>query len=139
MTGFQRVLAPVDLGERSRDALSRGLAVSGPEAEIDLLHVIERIEGEVGELDDFYRRLEDRARDELERLAGEVAKSGRSVRSEVVVGGRVEEIVDAADRLGCDLIVMASHRLEQEGASRDWFTISYRVAVLAPCSVLLVK
>jgi nucleotide-binding universal stress UspA family protein len=139
MTGFERVLAPVDLGERSRAALERGIAVSRPDAEIALIHVIERIEGEVGELDAFYRRLEDRAREELDRLAGEIAKSGRSVRSEVVVGRRVEEIVDAADRLGSDLIVMASHRLEQEGAGRDWFTISYRVAVLAPCSVLLVK
>ncbi len=139
MTGFERVLAPVDLSEKNRAVLERGVAVSSPGAEIALLHVVERIEGEADELDGFYRRLEDRARRELDRLAEEVAGSGRSVRSEVVVGRRVEEIVDRADRLGSDLIVMGSHRLEQEGASRDWFTISYRVAVLAPCSVLLVK
>jgi hypothetical protein len=34
---------------------------------------------------------------------------------------------------------MASHRIDPDRPGHDWSTISYGVAILAPCNVLLVK
>ncbi|MBP1641678.1 MAG: UspA domain protein [Acidobacteria bacterium] len=136
---FDRILVPVDLTDKNAAAVARALALASPGAEIVLLHVIERIEDDAAELEAFYRRLEGRARAGLDGLAARVARSGRRARTEVVVGRRVEEIVEAAARLACDLVVLTSHTIERGAPGRDWLTISYRVALLAPCSVLLVR
>lgn len=136
---FDRVLVPVDLSDKNTAAVERALALATPGAEIALLHVIERIEGDPAGLDPFYRRLDRRARAGLEALAAEVSEAGRRPRTEVVVGRRVEEIVAAAGRLGCDLIVLSARPIGSESSGRDLLTIGYRVALLAPCSVLLVR
>jgi len=47
--------------------------------------------------------------------------------------------VDAAIDSKADLIIMASHRIDPDRPGHDWSTISYGVAILAPCDVLLVK
>jgi nucleotide-binding universal stress UspA family protein len=136
---FDRILVPVDLTDKNAAAVERALALAAPGAEIALLHVIERIEDDAADLDAFYRRLEARARAGLDGFAARVERSGRRARTEIVVGRRVEEIVGAAVRLGCDLVVLTSHALDTVAPGRDWLTISYRVALLAPCSVLLVR
>jgi hypothetical protein len=38
-----------------------------------------------------------------------------------------------------DLILLRSHPVGTDAPNRGWATLSYRVAVLAPCPVLLVK
>jgi hypothetical protein len=38
-----------------------------------------------------------------------------------------------------DLIIMASHRIDPDRPGHDWSSISYTVAILSPCPVLLVK
>lgn len=136
---FERILIPVDLTEKNAEAVERALAVAEPAAEVVLLHVVERIEDDEPELEEFYRRLTERARGGLAALAARVAASGRAARSEVVVGRRVEEIVTAAERVGADLLVLGSHPLALDGGLLDGLTISYRVALLASCAVLLVK
>ena len=54
-------------------------------------------------------------------------------------GHRAPGIVDAAIANRSDLIIMASHRIDPDRPGHDWATISYGVAVLAPCHVLLLK
>jgi nucleotide-binding universal stress UspA family protein len=57
----------------------------------------------------------------------------------VTFGHRAPGIVEVAIANQSDLIVMASHRIDPDRPGHDWATISYGVAVLAPCHVLLLK
>jgi len=57
----------------------------------------------------------------------------------VVYGHRSKEIVNYAIENRVDLIIMASHRIDPDRPGYDWSSISYAVAILAPCPVLLAK
>jgi universal stress protein A len=136
---FQRILVPVDFTPRSRRAL-RVVAELARErrATITLLHVIERIEFVPdSELSSFYGKLDGLARRHLVAMADALAKRGCKVRWRVLRGSRVAQIVKSA--VGMDLVLLASHRLGRRPPSRGWDTLSHRVAILAPCPVLLVK
>jgi nucleotide-binding universal stress UspA family protein len=61
------------------------------------------------------------------------------VRPVVFVGTPAEEIVKYAAKERVDLIVLASHRVNLSGSARGWGTTSYKVGILCPCPVLLVK
>jgi nucleotide-binding universal stress UspA family protein len=91
------------------------------------------------EIRGFYDKLEEHANAELHKLAERVAQSGVSVREEVVYGKRAKNIVEYAANHRVDLIAMSSHRLEPGHERTSLATISYEVAVLAPCPVLLLK
>jgi universal stress protein A len=137
---FQRLLAPVDFTPRSRRAA--GVAVrlaAGSKGEVTLLHVIERIDaGAPGAFAGFYRKLERSARRKLEEMRSELLRKGIDVGAEVVYGRRLDEILRFAESRRIDLIVLASHKLALR-RGEAWGTISYRVGLLAPCPVLLVK
>jgi len=135
---FQRILVPTDLTDESRRALDLALALASPEdAQVTLLHVIERIPNlDDRELRTFYDQLERDARMRLHQLCGTAHQPGKvEIVQTVVFGRRAEEIVRAADDLGCDLVIL-------QHAARDaplLGSISYKVSVLAPCSVMLLK
>jgi nucleotide-binding universal stress UspA family protein len=140
---FQRILVPVDLTEKSMNALDKAYefaAQSG--AEVLLLHVIERIEHvqfEFEELKPFYDRLEKSAREGLQECSERFLANNLPVEQAIVYGNRTREIVDFAIQNRSDLIIMASHRIDPDRPGHDWASISYAVAILAPCAVLLVK
>ena len=138
---FRRILVPVDFTPKSRRAVraaSRVAERTGGAA--TLLHVIERVDaGDPAAFAAFYRKLEQNARRKLAELAGLMAKKGTPVRTAVVYGHRVNEILRYAASSAADLIVMSSHRLPTRPKSQDWGTISYKVSVLSRCPVLLVK
>ena len=136
---FERILVPLDLSDESLEVLERALAVAAGAAEVSLLHVVERLADDEAELEVFYRRLSERARAGLDRFAARVAASGRRAHSEVVVGRRIEEILAAAERFGADLLVVGSRPLARDGSPRDGLTLGLRVALQAPCAVLLVR
>jgi nucleotide-binding universal stress UspA family protein len=138
---FQRILVPVDLTEKSVAAvdLACELALQS-RAEVTLLHVIETIEYiAFDEMKDFYERLEKSAQKGLKEVAERFEVQGLRAERAVVYGHRTKEIVDFAINNRADLIVMASHRIDPDRTGHDWSSISYAVAILAPCRVLLVK
>jgi nucleotide-binding universal stress UspA family protein len=137
---FRHVLVPTDLTERAERALAIVGRLTLPEtSQITLLHVIQAIDGlHTRELKGFYARLERRAKTVMTALARRAGKGVR-VATAVTVGRRAEEIVAFASANDVDLIVLASHRVNPSLANRDWGTISYKVGILAPCPVLLVK
>ena len=57
----------------------------------------------------------------------------------VVYGKPAEEIVRFAVDKQVDLIVLASHQIDLSRLGHGWGTLSYKIGVLAPCPVLLVK
>jgi nucleotide-binding universal stress UspA family protein len=138
---FHKILVPVDFTDKSRTAIDKAYEFAQQAgAEVVLLHVIETIEHiQVEELKSFYERLEKSARKGLQELAERFVSRKLPVEKAVIYGHRTREIVDFAIRNRVDLIVMASHRIDPDRPGHDWSSISYAVALLAPCPVLLVK
>ncbi len=138
---FAHILVPTDLTERSvRTAeVAVGMASSFG-ASTTLLHVIETIPGATfEELDEFYRKLEERARAAMAAQVERISSAGVDLRQQVVYGSRSKEILRFAADEGIDLIVLASHQLEPARGEGGLGAISYRVGLLSTCPVLLLK
>jgi len=138
---FRRILVPVDLTEKSVAAVDIAYEFARQsKAEVILLHVIETIEHiQFDELKPFYGRLEASARSGLREFSERFVSSKLPVDQVVIYGHRTEQIVDYAIENGADLIIMASHRIDPDRPGHDWGSISYAVAILSPCPVMLVK
>lgn len=138
---FQRILVPVDLTEKSLTAVDAAFEIAAQSrAHVSLLHVIETIEHVTfDEMKDFYKRLENSARKGLQEFSQRFVTEGLRVDWDIAYGHRTQRIVDFAIENRVDLIIIASHRIDPDRPGHDWSTISYGVAVLAPCAVLLTK
>lgn len=138
---FQRILVPVDLSEKSLAAVDLAYELASKSgAIVSLLHVIETIAHvPFDDLKPFYERLEQRATEGLQELAERFISRKLEVETVVVYGHRTDEIVKFAITNRNDLIIMASHRIDPNRPGHNWSTISYAVAILSPCPVLLVK
>ncbi len=138
---FRRVLVPLDFTEANERALAAACQVAAANRTlISLLHVIEVVNNiPFEELEDFYRSMEKKARSELERIAERIAARGLAVQTEVVFGRRDQEILRYAAEFGADLIVLSSHRFDPQSAAASWGTISYKVGLVSPCPVLLMR
>ncbi len=139
---FRNLLIPVDFTEKNEAALAAAVQTlqGRGEGEITLLHVIETIEHlEFEEMQDFYRGLETRAAAKMFAMEEKIASSGVPARHEILFGKRAETIVRYAEDKEIDLIVLSSHKVDRDHPALGWGTISYRVAIVARCPVLLVK
>lgn len=139
---FNNILVPTDLSDKSVKALeiATGMA-KGKNRVITLLHVVETIEDDEGdeEFQVFYDKLADRAKKKMEGMAKKFDSSDYNVTCEIIYGKRVSEIVKYASENGIDLIILSSHKLENMDSPDGWATISYRVGILSPCPVMMVK
>lgn len=138
---FQRILVPVDLTAKSLASVDLAFSLAQSlKSEVTLLHVIETIEHvNFDEMKNFYSRLEISARKGLKEFSQRFEDEGLKVDRLVTYGHRTQGIVETAIANQADVIIMASHRIDPDRPGHDWSTISYGVAILAPCHVLLVK
>ena len=138
---FRRILIPLDFTDKNVRALEVALDLAQQNrSSVALLHVIEIVEHvPMEELRDFYRKLEDAARERMNFPAGMFLEKDLVVDAEIVYGRRAEEIVRYAAANEVDLIVLSSHRIGPAPAAQSLGTISHKVAILAQCPVLLVK
>lgn len=140
---FERILVPVDLSGKGRAALATARELSAPGAVVTLVHVVETLEDVAfEEMEDFYRRLEERAIEALDDWVAAFERKGGRAERRVLFGRRLEEILRFATEQESDLIVLQSHKVDLEdpkSTARGWATLSYRVAVLSECPVLLLK
>ena len=91
-----------------------------------------------GETKSFYDHLKNTGSQKLRRIADKI-NSENEVLTKIVLGNRARSIVEFAEKNGIDLIVMNSHRIDLKEPNKGWGTISYKVAILSQCPVLLVK
>ena len=141
---FRKILVPVDFTDKNEAALAAALQTAhtdpGQLGEVELLHVVETIEHiDFEEMSSFYRGLETRAAAKLFALEDRFRASGVAVRSEILFGKRAETIVRHAEDRSVDLIVLSSHKVDREHPALGLGSISYRIAIVAGCPVLLVK
>jgi len=138
---FRKILIPVDFTSKNERAFAAAREiVHSAEGEIVLVHVVESLEDELDDdLRGFYRKLEQRAGRRMEETIGRLGGGTLALRGEVILGHRARTIVEFAAKEGVDAIVLSSHRVDPDKPGSDWMTISYKVAILARCPVLLVK
>jgi nucleotide-binding universal stress UspA family protein len=138
---FTHLLLPLDFTDKNEAAIEIALETARRDgAEVTLLHVIETIDHmDFEEMSDFYRKLEARAAAKLAVLAERFSGAGVRARYEIVFGKRAESILTHAAGGKTDLIVLSSHRVDRDHPALGLGTISYQVAIVARCPVLLVK
>ena len=139
---FTHILVPLDLSARNLRAVETARDIARPQgARVTLLHVIQRLDGiPMRELQDFYTRLQKRAALRLRLAAQRLAREDIDVSQAIFVGSPVRDIVRLVTDKRVDLIVMSSHAVKPSARPGDGFgTTSYRVALLCPCPILLVK
>lgn len=145
LTDFGRIVVPVDFSGHSKLGVRHAVELAEAfGADLRLVHVLEQVT-----YPDFYfpvsvpewnvGTLRGEARKRLVELASEFARgTDLEVEVEVRVGRAAAEIVDVAEGVGADLIVIASHGLH--GLERVLLgSVAERVIRQAPCSVLTVK
>jgi universal stress protein A len=57
----------------------------------------------------------------------------------IVYGNRVQEILKFIKENKIDLIIMNSHKVEMTDPIQSWGTISYKIALLSDCPIMLAK
>ena len=138
---FKRILVPTDLTDRTVRALQVAVSLAvAPLPQVTLLHVIETIAGaDFEELSSFYGTMERRARERIHDLLARTPGRRGEIDVAIVYGGRAEEVLRFTRENGIDLIVLASHPVDPSKPSSGLGTMSYKLGILAPCAVLLVK
>lgn len=132
---------PTDLSDKSLKAIEIATGMGkGKPCHITLLHVVETIEDDEGdEFREFYDKLAARAEKNMAKIARRYETDNIEIHTDIIYGKRVQEIVKYASSKGIDLIILSSHKLDDMENSDGWATISYRVGILAPCPVMMVK
>jgi nucleotide-binding universal stress UspA family protein len=136
---FRRVLIPTDLTDRTVRAIHVARDVQAPhDSPLMLLHVIETVAGAAFE-SSFYDTLEKQAWNRLHDIVTCASVPHATIDAHVVFGRRVEETLKFARVHHVELIVLASHPIDPAEPASSIGTMSYKLGILAPCAVLLVK
>ncbi|MEW6079111.1 MAG: universal stress protein [Thermodesulfobacteriota bacterium] len=138
---FKHILVPTDLSMKSNRALEIAIDMAtAANGRITLIHVIEKIEDSDGdEFQSFYDKLASNARLKMEKMTRPHKSSEARIETEIIIGSRVKEIIEFSITHDVDLIILSSHKLTNVDAVEGWATISYKVGILAPCPVMMVK
>ena len=140
---ISRVLAPVDLSEQSSMVVNHAAALSDAYgAPLDLLHVVEEAAYPsaygLDATSTNQPNVQNRAREALETLAGELEMRPDPVHIHVLAGNAARDIVEFADEHEADLIVMATHG--RTGLERFLIgSVAEKVVRRAPCPVFTLK
>lgn len=142
---YKHVLAATDFSDAGNLAIARGVAITrDAQAVLNLLHVIDAapipnpLYGHYSVVTDeaAEKRALEHAR---ELLAAQLAASGGTAANLLVhIGDATDEILECAQTVGADLIVLATHG--RRGVRRLVLgSVTERVVRLATCSVLVVR
>jgi universal stress protein A len=138
---FYQILVPTDCSDASRNSLDVAVKIASLDGgNVYLVHVIEMIaDTAFSEFEDFYLKLERKAEKVMNSLVSSYQDAQVKIERKIVYGDRGREILRFAEDNKIDLIVMNSHRIEIRDPVQGWGTLSYKIAVLSQCPVMLVK
>jgi universal stress protein A len=140
MFPIHKILCPTDFSEPSLKGMEAAVEMAEKfSAELIVVHVIPPVAA-TGEhsLPVVFKELEEQAMKSLEKLIAEKIPQTLKFRSRMVCGRPADEIVQAAEDEGADLIVIATHG--ETGWARLFFgSVAEKVVRLAECPVLTVR
>jgi nucleotide-binding universal stress UspA family protein len=138
---YRNILVPMGLAEPSDEFLDTVASLAVPrESRVTILHVIETVaDTAFDDLEDFYEGLRRRAEATLEKPASRLVDRGLEVQVRIAYGKRAPEIVRHASESCAELIALISHFADPDDPGRGFLSISHQVAVMAPCSVLMIR
>ena len=138
---FKRIMLPLDLTSKHRQAVDIAAELARQSGgDVTLLHVIEEIRGlAMDEEQAFFQRLEQAAKNGLDEVGRPLGERGISWRSLIRYGNRVNEVARCAEEIGTDLIVVTGPRLDPQHPALSWGSLSWKIGILGPCPVLMVK
>lgn len=142
---FQRILFPFDFSDLAEQALEKATAIAARNnSSLTLVHVVEPIVHGIGfalvppEMDAINLREMARAQKRLQPIRSDVMAAGVKCRTVARLGRTWRGIVQTAEELKTDLIVMATHgRTGLDHALLG--STAERVVQHAPCSVLILR
>ncbi len=138
---FRQILVPTDFSKKHINPLDIATSLATKyKGAIHLLHVVEIIaDTTFEEYEDFYSKLEKRAQKKMSALIAAYQGKAVQIIPHIVYGNRVQEILKFINENKIDLIIMNSHKVEMNNPIQSWGTISYRVALLSDCPIMLAK
>jgi nucleotide-binding universal stress UspA family protein len=87
----------------------------------------------------FYDRLGRHAQKHLDKLGKILTAKRVKWQSAILFGQRVEETVRYARDEKCDLIIATAPKFDPQKPATGWGSLSFKISVLCPAPVLLVK
>ncbi|HVY71082.1 MAG TPA: universal stress protein [Verrucomicrobiae bacterium] len=140
---MRRILVPVDFSDCSQKALQYALPLArSQQAALTLAHVVHPVYtvGEYGALDtaQIEATMKAGAEKELAKLAASASGEGPPVNTVVRIGPPAREIIEVANDLAADLIVISTHG--RTGLKHILLgSVAEQVVRHAPCPVLVVR
>ena len=137
---YKHLLIPLDFTSKHDAVLSNAREMAKTSgARITLIHVVEPVDSfEDSPVDTFTEELAREAEGHLGERARSLREEGIDVGIENRIGNRAKEIITFTVDEGVDMILLNSHIITPERHDR-MISLSYQVALLAPCAVLLLK
>lgn len=138
---FKRILVPLDMSDKHKRALGMAAELAKQsQGAVFLFHVVESIPGlKEDEEEDFYTRLEAGAVHHLNRYARTLEAQGISCHQQVMLGHRVPNTTNHAKKIKADLIILTAPPFDAKHPVGGLGSMSWKISMLAPCPVLLVK
>ena len=138
---FKTILIPLDLTDKHDRVLQCAAELAqASDGRVILVHVVEMIDGiQPDEERDFFGRLEKSAELHLERHAQMFQDQQIPVERRVLFGRRVRDVAKFAADVNADLILVTAPRLDPDQPAGGFASLSWKIALLASCPVLLVK
>ena len=138
---LQHLLVPLNFADSNEIAIEAAIEIaSTAPARVTLLHVIEPIDvAEDSEVQDFTEQLRSQADEQLLAREKRFSDLDITVTSENLIGSRATEIIRFANSNEVDMIILNSHRIQNGQPENALGKLSYQVAALASCAVLLLK
>jgi universal stress protein A len=140
MFPIHKIICPTDFSEPSSKGLEAAIEMAERfSAELIVVHAITPMTTAAEHsLPSAFKDLEEKARKALEKIIGEKVPGTLRSRIRLVYGRPADEIVQAAEDEGADMIVIATHG--QTGWARFFFgSVAEKVVRLAECPVLTVR
>lgn len=144
---WKRILVPLDFTENSMKALDYAIPLARRSGgKLVLLHVVQFpvlptpavTGGAIGEVKAAHKALTQHAKVQLDALTKETGTAGLVTHKVVTVGLAWDEIVKAAKRLHCDLVLISTHGYTGVRRLLANHTAEH-VVRMATCSVLCVR
>lgn len=136
---FSKILVPVDLTEKTSQAVEVAGNLVAADGDVVLLHVIEELDAPFEKMADFYGKLQADAQTRIEEHVERLIRNGVKARGTIRIGNRPREITRFSQVNDFDLMILYSHRLDPTDLAHGVMTISHQVAIAAPCPVLLLR